>query len=471
MELRTARGKNRYIGDFDSRDGAIILNGAGGQQLKIEMYPSAECLVISEGETAKVYRWDEWAEAFDLEQFLSLWAFKVGDDSEEESETSTETIAPDDRPDLGIPDTVDLTTADGKTYPAQRYDGDGWYVYIAEGWNKEATNSWDKWHSQYGTNAFLEVVTVNGGTEDIKAYYAELGAWPYDTELEEPFDSYYLLNPIDRKTLRREMFFIPVAEKASYAVECTVVMDTQREGEYELLHAMAASFRVDERVTRAPREGVSLAMRSVLKNLSWENTYGLSTGGAADYEMAMTGEIMELFGSVADRLTSVAEPDKFSTILGGVTLWLSKDKGERISFYPGEQYPDVLVYYVTDKVKEYASVEDVALYSFLVAAVEKKYVELHDLDDDESFETVQWDSKNNKRFLVIYDVYDGQIQRVSVNDVLGCSASEYSGQMGNIKGEYNNLIVADMEDGTSLYRYDGLGQFSFVCTLEEAIRT
>ncbi len=307
MELRTVRGKDRYIGDFDSRDGAIILNGAGGQRLKIEMYPSAECLVISEGEAAKVYRWNEWAEAFDLEQFLHLWEIKEEDEPKGNIET--------------------------------------------------------------------------------------------------------------------------------------------------------------------PPEPTPLAMRSVLKNLSWENTYGLATGGAADHEMAMTAESMELFASVADHLIPVDEPSEFKTILGGVTLWLSQDKSERVNFYPGENYPHVLVNYVTDMVKEYASVEDAALYTFLVAAVEKKYVELHDLDGDGSFEIIQWDSKNNRRSLVIFDVYGGQIQRIDANEALGgVAATDYSGQIGNIRSEYNNLIMAVTDGANILYRYNN-GQFTYVCTLEEALNT
>ncbi len=109
MELCTARGENQYIGNFDSRGGAITLRGAGGWELKIELYPATECLVVTLDESAKVYRWPI---NFDRENFLGYWK----DGNEDAGVDNADT--PPNQPEI-----VELTETEQwiKDYYAEKY--------------------------------------------------------------------------------------------------------------------------------------------------------------------------------------------------------------------------------------------------------------------------------------------------------------------------------------------------------------
>lgn len=139
---------------------------------------------------------------------------------------------------------VDMTTPDGTVYPAARHEEDGWHIDIPEGWSyNEAWNRWDL----PDTDVYIQVQFCTGSVEYIKAYYAQIGAWRYDTDMEAPYDYYYLLNPLEVNSsgLHREAFFVPLTEDTCYTIFCTWVKDGKTAEEQELLHTVAASFTTD----------------------------------------------------------------------------------------------------------------------------------------------------------------------------------------------------------------------------------
>ena len=51
---------------------------------------------------------------------------------------------------------------------------------------------------------------------------------------------------------------------------------------------------------------------------------------------------------------------------------------------------------------------------------------------------------------------------------LGAEYAVYTGLMGNIQGEYDNMINAGIGGERNVYQY-GDGTLTYVCTLEEAL--
>jgi len=77
---------------------------------------------------------------------------------------------------------VTLTYTDGtgsavrETAALRRCEGDGWFVYAPADWT--FTPQWLEWRTPYGTEgeAYFEVTRADGSMENIKAYYASIGA-------------------------------------------------------------------------------------------------------------------------------------------------------------------------------------------------------------------------------------------------------------------------------------------------------
>lgn len=113
--------------------------------------------------------------------------------------------------------------------------------------------------------------------------------------------------------------------------------------------------------------------------------------------------------------------------------------------------------------------ESQELCTLLYALSEARNAELHDLDNDSCCEALCWTDKNNHRNLIIYGVRDGRVERLDVNETLGCAASDYTGNIANIPQDYGNLILANNEigKGGNLYRYH-LGTLQYVTTMDEA---
>lgn len=94
---------------------------------------------------------------------------------------------------------VTLTYTDGtgsavrKTAAFHRYEGDGWSVYVPTDWL--FTPQWMQWKPLSSVDAdgstYFEVTRADGNMEDIKAYYASIGAWRFETDLSAPLDYYY----------------------------------------------------------------------------------------------------------------------------------------------------------------------------------------------------------------------------------------------------------------------------------------
>ena len=97
-------------------------------------------------------------------------------------------------------------------------------------------------------------------------------------------------------------------------------------------------------------------------------------------------------------------------------------------------------------------------------------MELHDLDEDGVMEVLLWQNRNNQNHLIVYDTYDGVVQRDDIDAIAEGTASSYAGLIANIRPEYANLLeVVDQEGNVQLYRYDN-GVLSYVCPLSEALQ-
>lgn len=101
--------------------------------------------------------------------------------------------------------------------------------------------------------------------------------------------------------------------------------------------------------------------------------------------------------------------------------------------------------------------------------------EEHDLDGDGEKEILVYLSEENAAAIGIYDLVEGELLYRDVNELLGCWASAYTGNMGNIQGEYSNCIEAIFQEDagqnrSEVYSYDGSG-LVYECTLDEALRT
>lgn len=99
MELRSVSGHKGYIGDFDSRDGAVVLTSEAGGELWIDLYRTGYVVISGKG-AGRLDRGDEAevfkvSESFDTEVFLSFLSAEppaVGVDTAEQYELSDLTL-------------------------------------------------------------------------------------------------------------------------------------------------------------------------------------------------------------------------------------------------------------------------------------------------------------------------------------------------------------------------------------------
>lgn len=99
--------------------------------------------------------------------------------------------------------------------------------------------------------------------------------------------------------------------------------------------------------------------------------------------------------------------------------------------------------------------------------------EEHDLDGDGEDEILVYLSAENVASIGIYDLVEGELLYRDVNALLGCQSAAYTGNIGNIQGEYANCIEAGFQEevGQSrfeVYSYDG-SDLVYQCTLDEAL--
>lgn len=88
MELRSVLGHKQYIGDFNNRNGAVVLRSVAGKDLWIDLYRTGYVVVSNEGagrldkgDDARVYK---VSEAFDVEVFLSYLASEATEEEPQE---------------------------------------------------------------------------------------------------------------------------------------------------------------------------------------------------------------------------------------------------------------------------------------------------------------------------------------------------------------------------------------------------
>lgn len=99
MEIRSVSGHKGYIGDFDNRDGAVVLTSEAGEELWIDLYRTGYVVIsgkgagrLDKGENAGVFK---VSENFDTERFLSFLSAEpraVGMDTAEQYELSGLTL-------------------------------------------------------------------------------------------------------------------------------------------------------------------------------------------------------------------------------------------------------------------------------------------------------------------------------------------------------------------------------------------
>ena len=370
----------------------------------------------------------------------------------------------------------------GTPCPALRFDGDGWYLYIpADGRWGRAGDTY-RWDSLYATGASFVVNPCDDRMEDVRASYGQMGCWPYDTELEPPMDYYYQLNPLGGGTDTR-LFFIPESEQSSYVLECTLIEGSPRPEEEEIIYAILSSFTLDSRVTGKTAEAqTTLAMAGVLDGLTLENCALIwESSGAA---VPVSRELVEAIRSAVPGLSASdgVSPADYPSQTAGLRLTWGGEGSIRI--LPGFQPWNVLLSYTDGDRTENAVVDNFRLYLLACMDETGDSVELHDLDEDGLLEVLLWQNKDNRSQLIVYDTYDGVVQRddidalmkdmVFVNDdqviFIEDALANYTGHIGNIRLEYANLLEAtDQEGNVHLFRYDN-GTISYVCPLSEALQ-
>lgn len=320
---------------------------------------------------------------------------------------------------------TNLTTESGEILLVHRYDGYGWYIYIPiMGWSKGVR---DRWDCLYRSDSYLEV-TLN---PDLKSHLY------YDDET-VPFVEYFY-------------------DAAS-----------AQEDDLETLRAMASSFTIDKRIRL---DEATEHLRAALRGYSpMELESFVREDGSVRRELIYSPSFGGLFSSLADQLQGISNPD--SIPVRPVAACLYGPNSNCLAFTAAEEFGQVLIRYVGgNNVNAAAVVDNSELYIFLLAVEESENAELHDLDEDGSLETLVGLSVGNRRNLIIYDAVEGELSRVNVNEALNAAASDYTGDVGNIAREYGNMVEAAGADGNvGIYRYMPDGTFTYVISLDDALR-
>lgn len=358
---------------------------------------------------------------------------------------------------------TNLTTESGESLPVHRYDGYGWYIYIPiSGW--EFYEPWMQWTALSGSERHLRVEVYNDQATDIMASWASTGAWRYETEMDSPFDFYYLITP--GADAHEEFYFIPETEKSSFGVECAWARSSVQDGEAEVLRAMASSFTVDKRIRL---DEATEHLRAALREYSDVERFTREEGNNRR-DLVLSASFGDLLRSLADRIQGTADPD--SIPVRPVTVYLYYRPADHLAFTAAEEFGRVLIRYVGgDRVNAAAVAYDPELYVYLLAVEEGESVELHDLDEDGSLESLVWSSVGNRYHLIVYDTIEGELSRINVSEALNAAGSNYTGLIANIEREYGNMVEVISADGSvGVYRYMPDGTFTYVISLDDALR-
>ena len=335
---------------------------------------------------------------------------------------------------------------------ADRVYTDAWSIRVLDGWEREGDSP--LWRSGAGTGAYFLVTEGSGLDDKLMELYSAGWTLKY-------FSDHY------RCTLREGesgtmLSLYPRPEGGFYQIESYWSYEGADKWQVRLeegqLKVMEQSFRLEEDGAEEDLVGALLA-RAGFESIS---SYRLGTG-ANGGELALTSELILALQDAAQTLKATDA----STASGSSAVSVSfKIEESPVTMERGVQPYEVFF----TSGSERRSTESKELYLYLCAVGDGGYVEMHDLDDDGCCEALRWASANDRRNIVIYAARDGRVERLDVNETLGCIASDYTGLIANLPHEYKNLINAIYEPGKGgdLYRYRG-GILEYVTTLDAAL--
>ena len=342
----------------------------------------------------------------------------------------------------------------GASEPAEDADRvytDAWSIRVLDGWEREGDSP--LWRSGAGTGAYFLVTEGSGLDDKLMELYSAGWTLKY-------FSDHY------RCTLREGesgtmLSLYPRPEGGFYQIESHWSYEGADEWQVKLeegqLKVMEQSFRLEEDGAEEDLVGALLA-RAGFESIS---SYRLGTG-ANGGELALTSELILALQDAAQTLkaTDASTASRSSAVSVSFKIEESPVTMER-GVQPYE------VFFTSGS--ERRSTESKELYLYLCALGDGGYVEVHDLDDDGCCEALRWASANDRGNIVIYAARDGRVERLDVNETLGCIASDYTGLIANLPHEYKNLInaVDELGEGGDLYRYRG-GILEYVTTLDAA---
>ena len=334
---------------------------------------------------------------------------------------------------------------------ADRVYTDAWSIRVLDGWEREGDSP--LWRSGAGTGAYFLVTEGSGLDDKLMELYSAGWTLKY-------FSDHY------RCTLREGesgtmLSLYPRPEGGFYQIESHWSYEGADEWQVKLeegqLKVMEQSFRLEEDGAEEDLVGALLA-RAGFESIS---SYRLGTG-ANGGELALTSELILALQDAAQTLkaTDASTASRSSAVSVSFKIEESPVTMER-GVQPYE------VFFTSGS--ERRSTESKELYLYLCALGDGGYVEVHDLDDDGCCEALCWASANDRGNIVIYAARDGRVERLDVNETLGCIASDYTGLIANLPHEYKNLInaVDELGEGGDLYRYRG-GILEYVTTLDAA---
>ena len=335
---------------------------------------------------------------------------------------------------------------------ADRVYTDAWSIRVLDGWEREGDSP--LWRSGAGTGAYFLVTEGSGLDDKLMELYSAGWTLKY-------FSDHY------RCTLREGesgtmLSLYPRPEGGFYQIESHWSYEGADEWQVKLeegqLKVMEQSFRFEEDGAEEDLVGALLA-RAGFESIS---SYRLGTG-ANGRALALTSELILALQDAAQTLkaTDASTASRSSAVSVSIKIEESPVTMER-GVQPYE------VFFTSGS--ERRSTESKELYLYLCALGDGGYVEVHDLDDDGCCEALRWASANDRGNIVIYAARDGRVERLDVNETLGCIASDYTGLIANLPHEYKNLInaVDELGEGGDLYRYRG-GILEYVTTLDAAL--
>ena len=335
---------------------------------------------------------------------------------------------------------------------ADRVYTDAWSIRVLDGWEREGDSP--LWRSGAGTGAYFLVTEGSGLDDKLMELYSAGWTLKY-------FSDHY------RCTLREGesgtmLSLYPRPEGGFYQIESYWSYEGADKWQVRLeegqLKVMEQSFRLEEDGAEEDLVGALLARAGFGSILSYRLGTG-ANGGA----LALTSELILALQDAAQTLkaTDASTASRSSAVSVSFKIEESPVTMER-GVQPYE------VFFTSGS--ERRSTESKELYLYLCAVGDGGYVEMHDLDDDGCCEALRWASANDRRNIVIYAARDGRVERLDVNETLGCIASDYTGLIANLPHEYKNLInaVDERGKGGDLYRYRG-GILEYVTTLDAAL--